>query len=68
MNHVVYDTNIASLALRGRMPAALGARLFGAVEVLAFVTVGELVKDGPSCVLGGSASVALWTRGWASGR
>ena len=44
MNHVVYDTNIASLALRGRMPAALGARLFGAVEVLAFVTVGELVK------------------------
>ena len=44
MNHVVYDTNIASLAVRGRMPAALGARLFGAVEVLAFVTVGELVK------------------------
>lgn len=44
MNHVVYDTNIASLAVRGRMPAELGARLFGAVEVLAFVTVGELVK------------------------
>src|SRR5690348_2518325 len=44
VNHVVYDTNIASLAVRGRMPAELGARLFGAVEVLAFVTVGELVK------------------------
>ena len=44
MNHVVYDTNIASLAVRDRMPAELGARLIGAVEVLAFVTVGELVK------------------------
>src|SRR5690349_23763954 len=44
VNHVVYDTNIASLAVRGRMPAEFGARLFGAVEVLAFVTVGELVK------------------------
>ena len=44
MSHVVYDTNIASLAVKGRMPATLGTRLFGAVEVLAFVTVGELEK------------------------
>ena len=44
MKYVVYDTNIASLAVKGRMPVALGARLLGAVEVLAFVTVGELVK------------------------
>jgi hypothetical protein len=36
VNHVVYDTNIASLAVEGRMPAALGTRLLGAVEVLAF--------------------------------
>ena len=44
MDHVVYDTNIASLALRGELPAALAARLPGAVPVLSFVTVGELVK------------------------
>ena len=44
MDHVVYDTNIASLALRGELPAALAARLVGAVPVLSFVTVGELVK------------------------
>ena len=67
MNHVVYDTNIASLALRGRMPAALCARLFGAVEVLAFVTVGELVKWS-ELRSWGSASVALWMRGWVRGR
>jgi len=42
--HVVYDTNIASLAVKGRMPAALGTPLLGAVEVITFVTVGELIK------------------------
>jgi toxin FitB len=44
VNHVVYDTNIASLAVKGRMPATLGARLLGAVEVITFVTAGELIK------------------------
>jgi toxin FitB len=44
VEYVVYDTNIASLAVRGQLPASLAARLPGAVPVLSFVTVGELGK------------------------
>ena len=44
MQYVVYDTNIASLALKVEVPATLTARLLGAVPVVSFVTVGELRK------------------------
>jgi hypothetical protein len=44
VDYVVYDTNIASLAVKGELPAGLAARLPGAVPVLSFVTVGELEK------------------------
>ena len=44
MDYVVYDTNIASLALKVAVPASLTARLMGAVPVVSFVTVGELRK------------------------
>ena len=44
MQYVVYDTNIASLALKVEVPATLTVRLLGAVPVVSFVTVGELRK------------------------
>jgi toxin FitB len=44
VEYVVYDTNIASLALKVEVPARLTARLLGTVAVVSFVTVGELVK------------------------
>jgi len=44
VSYVVFDTNIASLTVKGRMPAALAARLVGTVEIVSFVTVGELAK------------------------
>ncbi len=44
MQYVVYDTNIASLALKVEVPATLTARLKGVVPVVSFVTVGELRK------------------------
>ena len=44
MDYVVYDTNIASLALKVEVPATLTARLLSAVPVVSFVTVGELRK------------------------
>jgi toxin FitB len=44
VDYVVYDTNIASLAIKVEIPASLTARLFGAVPMVSFVTVGELRK------------------------
>lgn len=44
MTGVVYDTNIASLAVKSSLPADLAARLAGTEPVLSFVTVGELGK------------------------
>jgi len=44
VDYVVYDTNIASLAVKGELPASLAARLPGAIPTLSFVTVGELEK------------------------
>jgi predicted nucleic acid-binding protein len=44
MDRVVYDTNIASLALKDGLPADLKARIPAAQPVLSFVTVGELEK------------------------
>jgi hypothetical protein len=44
VQYVVYDTNVASLALKVEVPAVLTARLLGAVPVVSFVTVGELRK------------------------
>jgi toxin FitB len=44
VDYVVYDTNIASLALKVEVPATLTERLLGAVPVVSFVTVGELRK------------------------
>lgn len=40
MDYVVLDTNIASLSVKGELPA----RLLGLSPVVAFVTVGELAK------------------------
>ncbi|MEN3357991.1 MAG: hypothetical protein V7637_1973 [Mycobacteriales bacterium] len=40
MAYVVLDTNIASLSVKGELPA----RLLGLSPVVAFVTVGELAK------------------------
>lgn len=44
MEYVVYDTNIASLALKVEVPASLTVRLLGTVPVVSFVTVGEMEK------------------------
>ena len=42
--NVVYDTNIASLAIKGKLPATLAARMADTVEIVSFATVGELAK------------------------
>lgn len=44
MRYAVLDTNVASLSVKGEMPASMTARLLGAVPVITFVTVGELTK------------------------
>jgi toxin FitB len=41
---VVYDTDVASRSFRGRLPAALAARLAGKQPLVTFVTVGELIQ------------------------
>jgi toxin FitB len=41
---VVYDADVASRSFRGRLPAALAARLAGRQPLMAFVTVGELTQ------------------------
>jgi predicted nucleic acid-binding protein len=44
MDYVVLDTNIASLSVKGEVPASLAARILGAAPIVTFVTVGELTK------------------------
>jgi len=41
---VVYDTDVASRSFKGRLPAALAARLVGKQPLVTFVTVGELTQ------------------------
>ena len=41
---VVYDTDVASRSFKGRLPAALAARLVGRQPLVTFVTVGELTQ------------------------
>jgi toxin FitB len=41
---VVYDTDVASRSFRGRLPAALAARLAGKQPLVTFVTVAELIQ------------------------
>lgn len=38
------DTDVASRSFRGRLPAALAARLIGRQPLLTFVTIGELTQ------------------------
>ena len=40
----VYDTDVASRSFKGRLPAALAARLVGRQPLVTFVTVGELTQ------------------------
>ena len=44
MNSVVLDTDVASAALRNRLPAGITARLFRSTPCITFVTLGELTK------------------------
>jgi predicted nucleic acid-binding protein len=44
MDYMVLDTNVASLSVKGELPASLTARLLGTTPVVTFVTVGELTK------------------------
>lgn len=44
MNFVVIDTDVASQALRGRLPTLLKSQLAGASVCISFVTLGELTK------------------------
>lgn len=41
---VVLDTDVASRSFKGRLPAALAARLAGTQPLITFVTVGELAQ------------------------
>lgn len=41
---IVVDTDVASRLLRGTLDASMAARLGGAVLLLSFVTVGELLR------------------------
>ena len=41
---VALDTDVASLAYRGRLPAAMASRLTGLTWCLSFVTIGELTQ------------------------
>jgi hypothetical protein len=41
---VVYDTDVSSRSFKGRLPAALAARLVGKQPVVTLVTVGELTQ------------------------
>ncbi|GAA1775123.1 type II toxin-antitoxin system VapC family toxin [Luedemannella helvata] len=44
MSFVVLDTDVASAALRGRLPDQFRARLAGQTVCITFVTLGELTK------------------------
>lgn len=44
MARVVLDTDVASLIYKGRLPAALAARLVGHEVCVTFVTIGELAR------------------------
>lgn len=44
MNFVVLDTDVASAALRNRLPANITARLVRSTPCITFVTLGELTK------------------------
>jgi toxin FitB len=44
MARVVLDTDVASPIYKGRLPAALAARLVGHEVCVTFVTVGELAR------------------------
>lgn len=59
MGYVVLDTNIASLSVKGELPASLTARLLGRVPVVTFVTVGELTKWAGMRAWGGRRRGAL---------
>ncbi|WP_027346273.1 type II toxin-antitoxin system VapC family toxin [Hamadaea tsunoensis] len=64
MSLVVIDTDVASAALRGRLPAPVVGALAGRTVAITFVTLGELTKWtvmrdwGPSKV----AQLAAWQR------
>ena len=44
MAPVVLDTDVASLIIKNRLPAALAAQLAGTQTAITFVTLGELTK------------------------
>jgi predicted nucleic acid-binding protein len=44
MSRIVLDTNVSSLAFKGRIPPSLAAKLVGRQPALTFVTVGELTR------------------------
>src|SRR5260370_32761102 len=44
MDYAVLDTNVASLSVKGEMPASLNVRLMGFTPLVTFITVGELNK------------------------
>ncbi len=44
MDYAVLDTNVASLSVKGEMPATLDARLVRFTPAITFITVGELSK------------------------
>jgi predicted nucleic acid-binding protein len=41
---VIWDTDVASLTHKGRVPVTLGTKLIGTDPLITFVTVGELTK------------------------
>jgi predicted nucleic acid-binding protein len=43
-DHVVLDTDVASLSLKRRLPASLLRRMIGKQPCITFVTLGELTK------------------------
>jgi toxin FitB len=44
MKHVVLDTDIASLSLKGQLPPSWARALIGRITAVTFVTVGELTQ------------------------
>jgi len=44
MQYVLLDTSVASLSLKGTVPASLGTRLASSAPAMSFVTVGELTQ------------------------
>jgi predicted nucleic acid-binding protein len=66
MAPVVLDTDVASLIIKNRLPAALAARLTGAQTGITFVTLGELTKW--SVVRGWGAQRRTALEHWLAGR